>query len=626
MYVVTFYSFKGGVGRTLALLNVAYELADSGLKILVVDFDLEAPGIHANRWRSQPHNSGLDAIGAGSDHPGLVEYVSEYLKSMRALDVADFIVDATPRQCNGTIELLPAGRVDDSYSERLNEIDWNDLYLIWDGYVMFEDLRAQWDARGFDYVLVDSRTGFTDVGGICTRHLPDAVVTMFRPDDQSLRGMEGVVDAMRREDPTPRRAESIELHFVMAGIPDADDEDRILEERRAAFEEALRIPDGQLLEVRYYQSMDLLTQPIYTRLRPRTMLAGSYRELAQSIRALNIQDRDGVLGYLRGASSHAVEQMNEDFLRRIQKRYATDAEVLGELAETSYFKGTFLDAADLLEKIAELGALSGRHTIRLAELRHSRGDREGTAQVLMQFFQEPSDELSLGDSQAYHQVYRGLHLLEAFQEDRATYVDSSPIIRSLSSSERAFIAEDLNLSERERRVAIDILQDVLEQKEGSSRARASWEYDLAFAQMSVGRFADARRVFESQHKSSEGKSIPTAFNLAMAIWATGDVPDIDGFAHVLELFDEDEGRDWLHDNPNNLQAIAIAEYVANRASDAIRHLDESRQAILGKRNDISCWSYTRVPPATFLAHCDEIRRLFAGEEVRPEFMRLHGDG
>ncbi len=70
---------------------------------------------------------------------------------------------------------------------------------------MFEDLRAQWKALGFQYVLLDSRTGFTDVGGICTRHLPDAVVTMFRLDDQSLQGVEGVVESIRREKAMPRR-------------------------------------------------------------------------------------------------------------------------------------------------------------------------------------------------------------------------------------------------------------------------------------------------------------------------------------------------------------------------------------------------------------------------------------
>ena len=45
MYVTTFYSFKGGVGRTMALVNVAVELAQRGRRVLAVDFDLEAPGI-----------------------------------------------------------------------------------------------------------------------------------------------------------------------------------------------------------------------------------------------------------------------------------------------------------------------------------------------------------------------------------------------------------------------------------------------------------------------------------------------------------------------------------------------------------------------------------------------------
>ena len=45
MYVVTFYSFKGGVGRTMSLVNVATQLALAAKKVLIVDFDLEAPGI-----------------------------------------------------------------------------------------------------------------------------------------------------------------------------------------------------------------------------------------------------------------------------------------------------------------------------------------------------------------------------------------------------------------------------------------------------------------------------------------------------------------------------------------------------------------------------------------------------
>ena len=43
--VVTFYSFKGGVGRSMALANVAVLLARTGKKVLCVDWDLEAPGL-----------------------------------------------------------------------------------------------------------------------------------------------------------------------------------------------------------------------------------------------------------------------------------------------------------------------------------------------------------------------------------------------------------------------------------------------------------------------------------------------------------------------------------------------------------------------------------------------------
>ena len=44
--IVTFYSWKGGVGRTMALANVAIQLARKGHSVLAVDWDLEAPGLN----------------------------------------------------------------------------------------------------------------------------------------------------------------------------------------------------------------------------------------------------------------------------------------------------------------------------------------------------------------------------------------------------------------------------------------------------------------------------------------------------------------------------------------------------------------------------------------------------
>ena len=44
--VVTFYSYKGGTGRTMALANVAWILAANGREVLALDWDLESPGLH----------------------------------------------------------------------------------------------------------------------------------------------------------------------------------------------------------------------------------------------------------------------------------------------------------------------------------------------------------------------------------------------------------------------------------------------------------------------------------------------------------------------------------------------------------------------------------------------------
>ena len=53
--IITFYSFKGGTGRSMALANVAYLLAKKGTlnskPQLIIDWDLEAPGLHRFFYR-----------------------------------------------------------------------------------------------------------------------------------------------------------------------------------------------------------------------------------------------------------------------------------------------------------------------------------------------------------------------------------------------------------------------------------------------------------------------------------------------------------------------------------------------------------------------------------------------
>ena len=86
------------------------------------------------------------------------------------------------------------------YPERLSTINWQELYANQDGYLLLEDLKAQWkDFLDPDYVLIDSRTGHTDVGGICTRQLPDAVICLFFPTIQNLNGLVPIVNGIRKE-------------------------------------------------------------------------------------------------------------------------------------------------------------------------------------------------------------------------------------------------------------------------------------------------------------------------------------------------------------------------------------------------------------------------------------------
>ena len=80
MYVTTFYSFKGGVGRTMALVNSAVTLALRRRRVLVVDFDVEAPGLDT-----------FDVLRTREEVPGVIDFVTRYLGSGQAPDVAEYI-------------------------------------------------------------------------------------------------------------------------------------------------------------------------------------------------------------------------------------------------------------------------------------------------------------------------------------------------------------------------------------------------------------------------------------------------------------------------------------------------------------------------------------------------------
>ncbi len=228
------------------------------------------------------------------------------------------------------------------------------------------------------------------------------------------------------------------------------------------------------------------------------------------------------------------------------------------------------------------------------------------------------------DRRRYSLVSRGLALLETLEADRVAYVERSPIMESLSSRTRAFVGDRLDLSVGERRIAIGILEEVLNNDKGSIEQRRGWEWQLSFARMAVGDCAQAAAYLRrALAEPPTGTSVPTAFNLAMARWGESGTADAATFADVLARYDAEEDNERLANDANKLQALAVAEWFGSRSEDAYRHLAEAEEVLrVGRRRrEISCWSYTRVSTATFAEHCTEIRRLFAGEDIKPVFMR-----
>ena len=181
-HFATFYSYKGGVGRTLALANVAWLLANhhsEPARVLAMDFDLGAPGLS--------HVLGMRKT---QETAGLVDYVTEYLHSAAIPDISAFI----HKTSYDRIDLIPAGCMDSDYQRRLESINWKDLYDEAFGYELIEKLKSDISAitPEYDYVLIDSLTGYSDVGGICVSQLPDSLILLFRLNQQNLEGIERV--------------------------------------------------------------------------------------------------------------------------------------------------------------------------------------------------------------------------------------------------------------------------------------------------------------------------------------------------------------------------------------------------------------------------------------------------
>jgi tetratricopeptide (TPR) repeat protein len=275
--IVTFYSFQGGTGRTMALANVAWILAANGKRVLIADWDLESPGLH--RF-FQPF---MDA--RASDRPGIVDLVRRYAWAMAdaeidpealhrvewsrktALAAISAMIDEHIDRLDGyviplswqfpddgALNFLSAGKQNNGdYQATLSSLNWDNFYENLYGDRFMTVLRTYLKSK-YDYVLIDSRNGHGDVADICTVHLPDMVIDCFTLTNQGIDGAAMIAREIQNHSdrditilPVPMRIDHAQKEKVDAGLKFAASRfvglpARMSEEERRDYWAAVEVP------------------------------------------------------------------------------------------------------------------------------------------------------------------------------------------------------------------------------------------------------------------------------------------------------------------------------------------------------------------------------------------------
>jgi len=193
--IITFYSYKGGVGRTQLVANLAaYFCYAKAKKVLLIDWDLEAPGLH--------HYFNLKTT---EINIGLIDLFLEYSKKIRKNELIEenelpffsekYILNLTKSKRNaGKIDLIAAGNYNNNYNQKINNFNWNDFYENQDGKLYIEFLKEKLNELNYDFIFIDSRTGVSDYSGICNIQFPEINIIVIAPTHQNFEGAAKIAD------------------------------------------------------------------------------------------------------------------------------------------------------------------------------------------------------------------------------------------------------------------------------------------------------------------------------------------------------------------------------------------------------------------------------------------------
>ncbi|MEU4155502.1 FxSxx-COOH system tetratricopeptide repeat protein [Actinoplanes sp. NPDC026670] len=320
--VVTFYSYKGGTGRTMALANVAWILAANGKRVLAVDWDLESPGL-ARYFAPFIDRDALDSA------LGVIDLIREYEWATATEEDKDgerwheqyarvhkysFSLNWSHFPTGGTLDFLSAGQQNNDYAGNLAGMNWDEFYERQGGGHFFDALRADMK-RHYDYVLIDSRTGFSDVADICTVQLPDTLVTCFTLNEQGIIGAAKVAQLVEhRYDNRRIRVLPVQMRIDPAEKVKADTGRAVARQRFTA------LPSGitEAERDRYWARMQVPYQAFYAYEELLATFAdqpGASGTLLSAYEALAYEITDGEVQSLPPMRTALRERINARFAR-----------------------------------------------------------------------------------------------------------------------------------------------------------------------------------------------------------------------------------------------------------------------------------------------------------------------
>lgn len=206
--IVSFYSYKGGVGRTTSLIAFASYYSNIKEKnVAIIDFDFEAPGIinfFDIDFEKNPKN-------------GVIEYLLDTQTSKQSLDFKNYHIEVSKKFSGaGNIYAIPAGNIFNienikSYLEGLSRIDINSAEAI------LKKLKELLDTikkeLNPDIILIDSRTGFNDIFGLLSHSISSMIVGFFTNNKQNTPGLEMFLDLMDKKDSPNSILVHSQIHF-----------------------------------------------------------------------------------------------------------------------------------------------------------------------------------------------------------------------------------------------------------------------------------------------------------------------------------------------------------------------------------------------------------------------------